>query len=129
MGLGSLTDVSSIEAGVAVAMEVGSEGRLALASETAEAPDCRRILLTGADTSTCEILVASTWSGVGGSGTVSSSLFCIHFDLAKTMLANQGQFDDAHAHIQRAKLHAVDHHDMYVLAHAVKLRAELKNRP
>ena len=49
-----------------------------------------------------------------------SELFWIHFSLAK-LFSGKGRFDDAHAHIQRAKPHTVN--DPYLLAHASLLQA------
>ena len=49
-------------------------------------------------------------------------LFRIHCDLARLSL-DEGGFDDAQAHVERAKLHTLNH--TYFLGHAMKLQAEL----
>jgi len=51
-----------------------------------------------------------------------NALHHIHFSLANLYL-KEGRFDDAHAHIEHAKLHAVDSHDPFLLAHTMWLRA------
>ena len=53
-----------------------------------------------------------------------NALFWIHFDLAE-LFFDQARFDDANAHIQRAKLHAVNNHDSYTLADAMVLQARV----
>jgi len=46
--------------------------------------------------------------------------FWIHHSLSK-LFAGEGKFDDAQAHIERAKFHAID--DPYILARAMWLQA------
>ena len=54
-------------------------------------------------------------------------LFWVHFDLAKLFI-DQARFEDAQAHIQYAKLHAVGDHDSYTLAHAMELQVQVWHR-
>jgi tetratricopeptide (TPR) repeat protein len=49
-----------------------------------------------------------------------NELFWIHYCLAKLFL-NQKKFNDAHAHIEQAKMHAVE--DAYCLGRAMEIRA------
>ena len=51
-------------------------------------------------------------------------LFWVNFDLA-ALFIDQARFDDANAHVQRAKWYAVNHHDSYTLARAVGLQARV----
>ena len=51
--------------------------------------------------------------------------FWNHFALARLFLG-ESRFDDAHAHVERAKLHAIDH--TYHLGQAVQLRARVWRR-
>jgi len=39
--------------------------------------------------------------------------------------SDEGRFDDAHAHVEQAKLYATNDNDIYVLARAMELQAEL----
>ena len=63
--------------------------------------------------------------GIASSLTYCNDLFWVHYDLA-TLFFAQGGFDDAHAHIQHAKSHAVD--DVYHLARASQLQALVWDR-
>ena len=54
-------------------------------------------------------------------------LFWIQYCMA-TLSSDEGRFDDAHAHVEQAKLHATDGNDTYVLACAMQLQAELWHR-
>jgi len=45
--------------------------------------------------------------GISSSFNWHDSLFCVHYDLALLFFGEDG-FDDAHAHVERAKSHAVD---------------------
>jgi len=49
-------------------------------------------------------------------------LFWVQFCLAE-LSSDEGRFDDAHAHVERAKLHATNDNDTYVLARAMQLQA------
>ena len=49
-------------------------------------------------------------------------LFWTRYSLA-WLFSSQGKLDDAHVHIEQAKLHAVDHHDTFFLARAMALQA------
>ena len=49
-------------------------------------------------------------------------LSCIHFSLAQ-LFTDEGRFDDAHAHIEHTKLHAINGNDKYPLARAMWLQA------
>ena len=49
-------------------------------------------------------------------------LFWIHFDMAE-LSRDEGEYDDAHAHIKQAKSHAAD--DAYKQGRAMKLQAEI----
>ena len=51
-----------------------------------------------------------------------TQLFWIYFDMA-VLFRDQGEHDNAHTHIERAKAHAVD--DIYALGRAMKLEAEV----
>jgi len=50
-------------------------------------------------------------------------LFWVQFCLAR-LSSDEGRFDDAHAHVEQAKLHATNDNDTYVLARAMWLHAE-----
>ena len=50
------------------------------------------------------------------------ALFWIHYDLAE-LSCGEGEFDNAHAYIKLAKLHAGD--DPYQLGRAIRMRAEI----
>jgi len=50
-------------------------------------------------------------------------LFWVQFCLAR-LSSDEGRFDDAHAHVEQAKLHATNDNDTYVLARAMWLQAE-----
>lgn len=52
----------------------------------------------------------------------STQLFLIHYSLAELFL-NEGELDDAHAHIERAELHTAD--NTYNLGRAASLRAQV----
>jgi len=58
--------------------------------------------------------------GIAASLNLDSGLFWSHFSLAKVFLKD-GRFDDAHAHVEHAKSHAVN--DTYLLARASELQA------
>jgi len=58
--------------------------------------------------------------GVGSPFNWHETLFCLHYELA-TLLRGEGRFDDAHAHIGRAKSHAAD--SAYYLGRATELQA------
>jgi len=45
-------------------------------------------------------------------------LSCTHLSLAE-LFTDEGRFDDAHTHVERAKLHAVNDHDTHLLARAM----------
>ena len=60
--------------------------------------------------------------GIASSLNYPAELFWVHFSLAQ-LFFGQGRFDDAHAHIEHAKPHAVN--DVYPLARASKLQAAL----
>ena len=49
-------------------------------------------------------------------------LFWVRYSLS-LVLSGQGRFDDAHAHIEQAKVDAVNNHDTYLLARAMKQQA------
>jgi len=49
-------------------------------------------------------------------------LFWIQFNMAE-LSSGEGRFDDAHAHVGEAKLHATSDNDTYLLARAMRLRA------
>ena len=51
-----------------------------------------------------------------------NTLVWIRFTLAQ-LLFSEGKFDEAHAHVEHAKLHATDGNDGYLLAHAMELQA------
>ena len=59
--------------------------------------------------------------GIASSLNWTERLFWIYYALAE-LFFDQGRFDDAHAHIERAKSHAVD--NAYKLGHAMELQAE-----
>jgi len=42
--------------------------------------------------------------------------------------SDEGNFDDAHAHVEQAKLHAIDSNDTYILARVMHLQAEFWHR-
>ena len=52
---------------------------------------------------------------------------CVHSSLA-ALFSNQGRFDEAHAHIEHAKLHAANDHDVYLLARTMWQRVVLLHR-
>jgi tetratricopeptide (TPR) repeat protein len=54
-------------------------------------------------------------------------LFWIRYWMA-VLFFDEGMFDDAHAHVERAKLHAADDRDTYLLARATKLQARFWHR-
>jgi len=54
-------------------------------------------------------------------------LFWIQHYMAQVS-SDEGMFDDAHAHVEQAKLHATNGHDAYVLARAMELQAEVWGR-
>jgi len=58
--------------------------------------------------------------GIASSFNWHYSLFWIHFSLAE-LLFDQGRFDDAHAHVERAKSHTVN--NAYLLGQALRTRA------
>jgi tetratricopeptide (TPR) repeat protein len=58
--------------------------------------------------------------GIASSFNWHDQQFCILYDLAR-LFRNQGRFSDAHAHIERAKSHAVN--NAYYLGHAMRLQA------
>ena len=60
--------------------------------------------------------------GIASSSTWFGLRYSIHLSLA-LLFYDEGRFDDACAHIQRAKSHAVNCHDTYNLAHAMYLQA------
>ena len=51
-----------------------------------------------------------------------NTLVWICFTLAQ-LLFSEGKFDEAHAHVEHAKLHATNGNDGYLLAHAMELQA------
>jgi tetratricopeptide (TPR) repeat protein len=51
-----------------------------------------------------------------------NQLFCVHFSLA-VLFADEDRFDDAHTHIEHAKSHAVNGHNMHFLACAMRWKA------
>ena len=51
-------------------------------------------------------------------------LFWTQFSLA-LLFYNQSKLEDAHAHVEQAKSHAVEYRDTYLLARAMTLQAEL----
>ena len=59
--------------------------------------------------------------GIASSFNWQLELFWVHYSLARLSF-NQGKFDDADAHIERAKLHAVD--NAYFLGHTTELQAD-----
>ena len=61
--------------------------------------------------------LASSFNGL-------NALFCIHYDLA-WLFIDQARFDDANSHAQHAKLYAVNDHDSYALARAMRLQARV----
>ena len=56
-----------------------------------------------------------------------SQLFWTRRSLA-VLFRDQGKLDDATGHIEHAKSHAVNDHDTYKLAHAMRLQAEIWHR-
>ena len=70
---------------------------------------------------------SETALGIASSLNGLNLLFWIHFDLAE-LFFEQARFDDANAHIQHAKLHAVNNHDSYILACATELQARVWHR-
>ena len=62
--------------------------------------------------------------GIASSFNGFNLLFWIRFDLAQ-LFCNRARFDDANAHIQHAKLHAVSDYDSYTLAYAMELQARV----
>ena len=54
-------------------------------------------------------------------------LFWVQHSLA-LLFFSEGRFDNAHIHIEHAKLHAVNGNDTYLLAHAMKLQAGFWHR-
>ena len=56
--------------------------------------------------------------GLASSSDFLAALFFVHNSLAK-LFADEGRFDEAHAHIEHAKLHAVNTNDKYLLALAM----------
>ena len=65
-------------------------------------------------------------------GTASSSnwlnlLFWIQYRMA-LLSSDEDRFDDAHAHVEQAKLHATSDNNIHLLARAMQLRAELRHR-
>ena len=56
-----------------------------------------------------------------------NQLFWIHASLA-LLFFNEGRFDDAHAHVKSAKLHAISDHSAYSLACVMKLETEFLHR-
>ena len=65
--------------------------------------------------------------GLASSFSCLNLLFWIHLDLA-WLFFDQARFDDANAHIQQAKLHAVNNHDSYTLARAMEVQARVWHR-
>ena len=59
--------------------------------------------------------------GIASSLNTVSNLFWVHFALAE-VFSGEGKFDDAHAHIEHAKSHAVN--DAYELGRAMELQAD-----
>jgi len=59
--------------------------------------------------------------GIGSSFDWHNLLFWIHYDLG-LLFCGEGRFDDAHAHIEHAKSHTVDH-SAYNLGRAMELQA------
>ena len=43
--------------------------------------------------------------------------------MAAVLSSDERRFDDAHAHIEHARLHATDGNDTYLLARSMRLRA------
>jgi len=58
--------------------------------------------------------------GIASPSNWHETLFWIHYELAG-LLRREGRFDDAHAHIERAKSHTAG--NAYFLGHAMKLKA------
>ena len=56
-----------------------------------------------------------------------NQLFGVHYSLS-CLCSDQGRFDEAHAHIERAKSYATSNHDPYSFASAVQLQAEVRHR-
>jgi len=54
-------------------------------------------------------------------------LFWIQYSMAEVS-SDEGRFDDAHAHVEQAKLHATNGNDRYTLAYAVELQAGFWHR-
>jgi len=54
-------------------------------------------------------------------------LSCVHFSLAQ-LFADEGRFDDAHAHVEHAKSHAINDHDPFLLARAMWQKAGFWHR-
>ena len=65
--------------------------------------------------------------GIASSFNWLNLLFWIQHSLA-LLFFNEGRFDNAHAHVKHAKLHAVNGHDTYLMAHATKLQAAFWHR-
>lgn len=65
--------------------------------------------------------------GIASSFSWPNQLFWARLGLAD-LLSDRGRFDDAYAHIEHAKLHAISNHDTYLLARAVRSRAEVLRR-
>jgi len=53
-------------------------------------------------------------------------LFWTRFSMA-ILSSDEGRFDDAHAHVEQAKLHATNGNDTYSLAYAMELQARFLN--
>ena len=87
--------------------------------------ECHRLLgniYGSSDDSEKAIRHFKTALGLASSFNGLNLLFWIHFDLAR-LFFEQSSFDDANAHIQQAKLYAVNNHDSYTLAGATGLQA------
>ena len=56
-----------------------------------------------------------------------NTLFGTRFSMA-ALFSDEGRFDDAHAHIEQAKLHATNGNDTYALARATQLQAVVWHR-
>ena len=65
--------------------------------------------------------------GIASSSNLLGMLVLVHFSLAR-LFASGGRFDDAHAHVEHAKLHAVNSNDALFLARAMDLQARFWHR-
>ena len=63
--------------------------------------------------------------GIASSFDWHDHLFCVHYSLA-VLFRDEGKLDDAHIHVEHAKLHGVD--NAYYLGYAMEMQAGIWNR-